>query len=476
MKKTIVAFLCIILVILPFAAISYTAFGKIPAQYDETFMGEFSQKHELLKTVEGPRIVLVGGSNLAFGVDSELLEKYTELPVVNYGLYANLGTKVMLDMSQKYIRNGDIVIICPEMNEQTYSLYYNADSILQAYDSDPSMIYDAKITNAGKLFGALPSFASNKLSFYQSGKKPSSAGIYAKESFDEFGDIYVERKFNEMRSDYDTAMPINISTDIIGDGFVNYLNNYAKKAQDKGAQVYFSFSPMNARAVKSDDVSKEEFYRYLGENLDFPIISDIDDYILESAYFYDTNFHLNTRGAKLRTALLADDIRRACGMTDYVETIKYSAIERPEDYFAEDKKADENSKYFTYEKTASGLIITGLTDEGKNQKTLIVPNNSDGTAVTELSGGALAQSGVLEVFVIPETSKLGTIGEKAFDGCKKLRRIELYLLPDMISAHAEAFEGMASGCYIYVPEENFGVFTGDYFWGGRMKYVRMIGE
>ncbi len=476
MKKIICTVLCVILVILPFAAIGYTAFGKIPTQYDGTFMGEFSEKHERLKTVEGPRIILVGGSNLAFGVDSALLEEYTGLSVVNYGLYANLGTKVMLDMSAKYIGEGDIVVICPETNEQTYSLYYNADSILQAYDSDPSMFLDAKITNAGKLIGGLPAFAANKLKFHLSGTKPSSQDIYAKESFDEYGDIFVERKFNEMRSDYDTAMPINISTDIIGDGFVDYLNSYAKKAQDRGAEVYFSFSPMNVRAVKSSDEQKEEFYRYLGESLDFSVISDIDDYILESAYFYDTNFHLNTRGAKLRTALLADDIRRACGMTDFVETIKYTAIERPDDYFGEEEKTDENAKYFTFEKTASGIIITGLTDEGKKQTSLTVPQSFDGTAVTELAGGALSQSDVLEVLVVPENSNLETFGEKAFDGCKKLKKVELHLLPGKISAHAGAFEGMNQNCFIYVPEENFGVFTGDYFWGGMMKYVRQIGE
>lgn len=477
MKRIITAVLCIVLMILPFAALGYTAFGKIPVQYDETFMGEFSEKHERLKTIESPKIILVGGSNLAFGVDSSLLEEYTGMPVVNYGLYANLGTKVMLDMSRKYIGQGDIVVICPETNEQTYSLYYNADSILQAYDSDPSMLLDAKITNAGKLIGALPSFASNKLSFYLSDTKPSSADIYAKESFDEYGDIYVERKFNEMRSDYDTAMPINISTEIIGDGFISYLNSYAQSATKKGAQVFFSFSPMNSRAVKSNDAQKEEFYRYLGENLDFPIISDINDYILESAYFYDTNFHLNTRGAKFRSALLADDIRRACGMTDFVETIKYTSISRPENYFGDQEdKDDENAKYFTFEKTSSGLTITGLTDDGKKQTTLTVPKYSEGAAVTELAGGALSQSGVLKTLIVPEDSNLETFGEKAFDGCKMLKRIELYLLPSKITAHAKAFEGMNSDCLIYVPEENFGVFTGDYFWGGMMRYVAKLGE
>lgn len=477
MKKIITVVLCVILMISPFAALAYTAFCKIPVQYDETFVGELSEKHERLKTLEGPRIILVGGSNLAFGIDSELLEKYTGMPVVNYGLYANLGTKVMLDMSRKHIRQGDVVVICPETNEQTYSLYYNAQAVLQAYDSDLSLLSDAKITNIGKLLGALPEFAFTKRDFYESGNKPTPSDIYAKDSFNEYGDVDVQRKFNEMRSFYDTAMPIMISTDIIGDGFIDYLNEYAKNAKDKGASVYFSFSPMNVRAVKSTAEQKTEFYRYLGENLSFPIISDIDDYILEAAYFYDTNFHLTTRGAKMRTALIADDIRRACGMTEFVETIKYTAIERPDDYFPEETtEVDENAKYFEFEKTTTGLVIKGLTDEGKKQTTLTVPKSHDEMAVIELAGGALSQSDILEVLVIPADSNLEAIGEKAFAGCKKLKKVELHLLPDKITANAKAFDGMNQNCYIYVPEKNHGIFSGDYFWAGMMKYVRKLEE
>ena len=475
MKKTIIALVCAVFMLLPFAALGFTAFSVIPVQYDETFLGELSEKHEILKTTEGPKIVLVGGSNIAFGVNSPMLSEYTGMPVVSYGLYANLGTKVMLDMSAKHIGEGDIVVICPETNDQTYALYYNAEAVLQAYDSDPSMLLDAKLTNIGKLVGELPHFTYTKLNFYNYGKKPIPSNIYAKDSFDEYGDIYVDRRFNEMRSFYDTSMPVMISTEIIGDGFIDYLNSYAKRAQDKGAKVYFSFSPMNARAVKSSQEQKVEFYRYLGENLNFPVISDIDDYILDAAYFYDTNFHLTTRGAMMRTAILADDIRRAMGLTEFVETVKYTAIDRPDDYFADENgNADENAKFFEYEKTSTGLIIVGLTDEGKQQKSLTVPKTHEDQAVIELAGGALSQSEVLETLVIPNDSNLETIGEKAFDGCKKLKKIELYLLPDKISAHAKAFDGMNKFCYVYVPENNFGIFTGDYFWGGMMKYVRQL--
>jgi hypothetical protein len=86
-----------------------------------------------------------------------------------------------------------------------------------------------------------------------------------------------------MPSNYDSTTPIIISKDIIGDGFIDYLNSYAAAAKRKGAKVFFSFSPMNSAAVKSNGAEIEEFYKYIGSNLNFPVISDINKYILPQA-------------------------------------------------------------------------------------------------------------------------------------------------------------------------------------------------
>ena len=477
MKIKIFSLICCIFILLPFPVLAYTALIGTPAQYDDTFLAELSQKHQRLTSIDSKKAVLIGGSSLAFGIDSQLLEEYIGMPVVNYGLYAAIGTKAMLDMSEKYINEGDIVVICPETEAQTYSLYYNAESILQATDGNLSLLLDSGFSNYGKIISALPAFAKSKLSFYKSGNKPGASGIYSKDSFNEYGDIAVERKYNEMPRNYDSSMPIALSTDIIGEGFIDYLNSYAKKMQRRGAEVYFSFSPINKSAIVSTDEEKEEFFKYLGDNLDFPVISDIDSYILDWAYFYDTNFHLNTRGALLRTALLADDILRETGNTEFVETIKYSPPKRPDNYFDAEENGQNDStdtEYFQYEKTDGGLIISGLTDEGKNQKTLTIPKLSDGKAVIEIGTEAFSESDVLETIIIPSDTRLVTFADRAFAACDSLRRIENNALPSELTASADAFEGMNRSCFVYVPSDNYGVFAGDYFWGGMMQYVKEI--
>ena len=64
--------------------------------------------------------VVAGGSGAAFDLNSELLQQ--ELPdyeVVNFGLYAGLGTTVMLDLCLPELREGDILIFEVELNAQT---------------------------------------------------------------------------------------------------------------------------------------------------------------------------------------------------------------------------------------------------------------------------------------------------------------------------------------------------------------------
>lgn len=474
-RYLLTAILSAALLLSPFAAMAAVTFGA-PMQYDDTFLGELKDKHHRLSTVKEEKIVLIGGSSLAFGMDSALLEQYTGMPVVNYGLYATLGTKAMLDMSRSHIGRGDIVVICPETDEQTYSLYYNAHSVWQALDSDITMFRDVGKSNFGKLMAALPAFAEEKLNFIRMDTKPAPSGIYAEASFNAYGDISVERKYNEMPTNYDPSMVINLTADLLDEDFLEYLNEYAEDCRQKGAKVYFSFPPMNADAVVSDTEQTEIFYRTLGESLDFPVISDVYDYILPSAYFYDTNFHLNSRGALLRTSLLADDLLRIMGVTTRVETVKYSAPIRPVDYFDLKLDGDENAKYFTYTEIDGGLAIAGLSDEGKAQTTLQIPRGNDNKAILMLGDNAFAGAAGLEKIIIGEYAVVRSISVDAFAGCPSLRQIELHLAPSDLPVDSTVLTRLPEGCYIYIPRNMYGEYATDYFWSGMMKYIKIIGE
>lgn len=86
MKRYVIAAL-VSLALIPLMLLVW-GFG-LPSQYGESFLGELREKYELLcQPSEKPRLILVSGSAVTFGVDGTLLEELLpQYEVVNFGMY-----------------------------------------------------------------------------------------------------------------------------------------------------------------------------------------------------------------------------------------------------------------------------------------------------------------------------------------------------------------------------------------------------
>ena len=251
--KKVKIILCVLLVLAviasPFAFVCAYAIS-LPKAYSETFYGALNEKYDRLTELDEEKIVVVGGSSVAFGLDSELLERYMGMPVVNFGLYADLGTKMMLDLSLAGIGEGDIVVLAPEMDAQTLSLYFNNQSALMALDDDFSMIRHLKPDDVLSCIGGSWRFARDKRDRLEN--SVALDAIYRSEYFNEYGDFVLTREENVMRSYYDSNNEIVLDQSKYGkelDEFIDYVNQYVKKCERRGATVYFSFCPMNSLAL-----------------------------------------------------------------------------------------------------------------------------------------------------------------------------------------------------------------------------------
>ncbi|MET0216687.1 MAG: hypothetical protein ABW205_02005 [Burkholderiales bacterium] len=99
------------------------------------YFGPFPYKHQLAMLIDkrvmlnsrpAPRVILVGGSGLFFGVDSELLTQSLGVRVVNMGVFGGLGILAPLEVIRPHIRHGDIVVLVPE-----YALLFTSLSPFQ---------------------------------------------------------------------------------------------------------------------------------------------------------------------------------------------------------------------------------------------------------------------------------------------------------------------------------------------------------
>lgn len=71
-------------------------------------------KMERLRETPSPRVVVVGGSNVAYGIDSGRLEAALARPVVNLGVAGGLGLRFLLDEVGPWLGPGDLVVLSPE--------------------------------------------------------------------------------------------------------------------------------------------------------------------------------------------------------------------------------------------------------------------------------------------------------------------------------------------------------------------------
>ena len=286
----------------------------LPVQFGDTFMGELKSKYERLKETSGKRIVLVGGSGVAFDCDSALMDDFfPSYEIVNFGMYAGLGTKAVMDLSENYIHEGDIVILSPEQSEQTFSDYFNGEYMWQAADGAFGMLRDLKSENFDAMLGNFPRFALEKLNYVMKGQKPQTDSIYQKKSFNTYGDIELDTcRENILPNGYDVNQKVRFTEDVVQPEFMDYMNDWTKRLEKKGAVVWYRYCPVNKLSVEDmDDLAAYDVF--LRQKLDFPVIGNPENSLMEAEWFFDTNFHLNQPGKEVNTVQLIRDMKAMLG-------------------------------------------------------------------------------------------------------------------------------------------------------------------
>lgn len=449
--RGLAALLCIL--ILPLGMLA--AGACLPSLYSESYYAQLAPMVARLRETEGKKLVLVGGSNIAFGVDTEqlaaALPDYTVCPM---GLYAAVGTSVMLELSAPYLSEGDIVVLAIEPSAQTFSTYFGANAFWKCAEEDTSLLLCVNENQRADLVGAYPAYLQERCEIVRSARYPKAEGVYAKSSFDENCNMIYERAGNKMPVGFDTAATVDFGSITIEEAFVTQVNEYIDRAEGKGATVYLSFSPVNESALTENwQKGLEQFYALCAERLHCEIISDPERYVMKSGWFYDNNFHLNTAGSKLRTHWLACDLLAQMGV--YAEP-EFTMPQMPDPLRETDTETAESDREdFVLTDFAGGWQVTGLTERGRDKTALSVPAYVDGKPVVGFTAETLAGAERLEELTLPATVE--AIPDGAFAGAPNLKRLVLTHTETVCALGDAPFRG-ADGLKIYVPAEAYGLY------------------
>jgi hypothetical protein len=263
------------------------------------------QKNSLLVQIESPRIIFVGGSNLSFGLNSQMIHDSLNLNPINTSIQASLGLKYMMDNTVQYIQKGDIVVLVPEY-QQFFSEYYlgSSEELLRTIADVNSANYKLlSLKQRFNLLAFIPHFSLSKLNPTEYfNVKEDADGIYSVHSFNQYGDAYKHWKLEKVK-----FPPFSLNT-----GFnpkvIQGIKQFQSDLSAKDATLFVSYPCFqDISFFKSMQAIKEIETQYIKNG--FTILGTPERYMMPDSLMFNTAYHLNKKGVDYRTELLIEDLK-----------------------------------------------------------------------------------------------------------------------------------------------------------------------
>lgn len=274
-------------------------------QYLGNYQASLIDKVQRLESIHEPKIVLIGDSNLAFGIDSEKIEEAFGMPVVNMGLHGGLGNAFHEEMARLNIAEGDIYIIC-HCSYSDDGLLKNSELAWITLENHPSLWKILRKEDYLPMIKSYPVYLKKCIALWltDSGNKMDE-GVYSRAAFNEYGDIeWADNGQEYVFKDGDIFVPQ------ISDNVCERLNDLNIYLKERGATLLIAGYPITKNETTPEAELYIKFQKELEEQLDVPVISDFTDYFYPENYFLNTEYHLNTLGKRERTAQLISDLKR----------------------------------------------------------------------------------------------------------------------------------------------------------------------
>lgn len=298
------------------AGLSYKQIGH-KTKSSQWIYEAYELKDALATGIKGVKVVIVSGSNSLFGIDSAVLEKAWTKPVINQSVHAGLGIRYILNRSKRILQQGDTVILPLE-----YSFYQSDGKPSEVYSDfilsrDTDYFYSLSTIDQfmvissikpKRLFKGLKSSINEELE--------STAGIYGVQNINNYGDqINIEP--NKMtaaeKSAVDNTYASIISVSNLSDYFIDTMGSYIAWAQNNDICVivmppnYMFFAEYKDHRYTAFHTNIKSYF----SNRSTPHIGDNLTYMYDKKYYFNTKYHLNSEGVKLRTNQMIFDLGKS---------------------------------------------------------------------------------------------------------------------------------------------------------------------
>jgi len=301
--KRLFIFLSIPIVIL---TVVFIAVPETPRS-EKSLLFSKLDKDYLLRNTSAPRLILMGGSNLSFGIDSSMLEQELGITPINTAIQATIGTYYIMDTILDNVQTGDILVMSIEYSQYFGRHAYGGEELLRTVmDVDRSTINKLRPNQWLNLIVYFPKYSISKIKPTEYILKENiEIGIYERESFNQYGDAVVHWGHNH--SDFP---PYDRIEGRFNHKFIKDLLIFEQQVEGLDATLYITFPGLQETTfqIMEDQIRKVE--SELIKN-GFNLLGTPDRYMITELLMYNTPYHLNREGVVYRTGLLIEDLQAA---------------------------------------------------------------------------------------------------------------------------------------------------------------------
>ena len=254
-------------------------------------------------------IVLLGGSNVAFGFDSKALEENTGMPVINAGLHAGLGLKYMMADCLPRLRKGDVLVFSPEY-DHFFSNTCNGQGALadMFYLNGMSLPGEVSAGQWRTVIDNTPAWLKRKVEYYiLELAHLKTEHVYHLSSFNKYGDVTWHWDNNRPHGTPKGSGKSEEVKDFNEDFFAEVVTAL-DEVKKRGVKVVM-FPPVLERDAYIDKQKKIEYITSRFFKVGFRYACAPDHEAMDKSMFYDTVYHLNHEGAVKHTETLVDIIK-----------------------------------------------------------------------------------------------------------------------------------------------------------------------
>jgi hypothetical protein len=274
--------------------------------------GGVAIKYERVRMLANDKkLIVISGSSSLYGLVSEKLEEYLdyEYNVINYGTNAGVCMTFYMEAMMKYLGEGDIVVHAPEY---TSSAQWGDNQIVWRHFRGNSQCYDifreVDMRNFTDFWKAWCDYmtecegspvALRNTYQYQTGNNLNKYGDLVS---NRPGPTYVAPKNPTGK----------ISTPPLNATRISRLHKIYLELKSKGAMMVLSFGTTDRANINPKYLNRETYDKYnksCADQLDYPVISDINTYIMDHELMNNSTAHCSNAGAEKRTRDLANDLK-----------------------------------------------------------------------------------------------------------------------------------------------------------------------